>query len=203
VTGDLLEEYREVVLPARGRLRAQLWYLKQALSLVDSVTFGLVLGVAFGAWNLIFTFLAPLAEDTVPALLSFYGPMFVMWGAAGFAARRRTGRFVDAIKAGMTVGAVTIAVFCIANLLRVNLFLEAISQRSDWRNLLANFHNSDFDSLRAYVNCHFATQFGLKLVAGILIGALSGTIGGVVAQFGRTRGPIPSSQTCHDGDWRR
>src|SRR5687768_12357796 len=138
VTGDLLEEYREVVLPTRGRLRAQLWYLRQALSLVDSVTSGLVLGVVFGAWNLVYTFLAPLAEDTVSALLSFYGPMFVMWGVVGFAAHRRTGRFVDSLKAGMTVGAVTIAVFCAANLLRVNLFLETISQRSDWRNVLAN-----------------------------------------------------------------
>lgn len=194
VTGDLLEEYREVVLPTRGRLRAQVWYLRQALSLIESVTSGLVLGVVFGAWNLVFTFLAPLAEDTVLALSTFYGPMFVMWGAVGFAARRRTGKFVDAIKAGMIVGAVTIAVFCFANLLRVNLFLETISQRSDWRNLLVNFESSDFDSLRAYVNYHFAAQFVQKLVAGILIGALSGMIGGVVARFSRPRGPILRSQ---------
>ena len=194
VTGDLLEEYREVVLPARGLLRARLWYLRQTLSLVDSVTAGLVLGVVFGASNLIFTFLAPLAEDTVPALLSFYGPMFVMWGVVGFAARRRTGRFVDAIIAGMTVGAATIVVFCFANLLRVNLFLETISQRSDWQNVLANFERSDFDSLRAYANYQFAPQFGLKLVAGILIGALSGMIGGVVARFGRPRGRILRNQ---------
>jgi hypothetical protein len=153
-----------------------------------------VLGVVFGAWNLIFTFLDPLAEDTLLALGSFYGPMFVMWGAVGFAACRRTGRFVDSLKAGVTVGAVTIAVFCIANLLRVNLFLEAISQRSDWQNVLANFERSDFDSLRSYANYLFVTQFGLKLVAGILIGALSGTIGGVVARFGRPRAPILRSQ---------
>lgn len=33
VTGDLLEEYREVIRPARGAVRARLWYLRQALSL--------------------------------------------------------------------------------------------------------------------------------------------------------------------------
>jgi hypothetical protein len=33
VTGDLLEEYREVIRPARGAVRARLWYLGQALSL--------------------------------------------------------------------------------------------------------------------------------------------------------------------------
>jgi hypothetical protein len=34
ISGDLLEEYREAVLPARGRTRAQLWYLRQTLGLV-------------------------------------------------------------------------------------------------------------------------------------------------------------------------
>jgi hypothetical protein len=34
VAGDLLEEYREERLPKSGRLRAELWYLRQILSLV-------------------------------------------------------------------------------------------------------------------------------------------------------------------------
>ena len=34
VTGDLLEEYREAVVPALGVFRARLWYLRQALSLM-------------------------------------------------------------------------------------------------------------------------------------------------------------------------
>ena len=33
VTGDLLEEYREAIRPARGAVRARLWYLRQVLSL--------------------------------------------------------------------------------------------------------------------------------------------------------------------------
>ena len=77
--GDLLEEYREVVLPTRGRVNAQLWYLRQALSLVDGVTLGLGLGAGFGLWNLVATRLDPLAEDTPIALLVFYGPMFAIW----------------------------------------------------------------------------------------------------------------------------
>jgi hypothetical protein len=34
VTGDLLEEYREGVLPARGVFRARVWYLRQVVSFV-------------------------------------------------------------------------------------------------------------------------------------------------------------------------
>ena len=34
VTGDLLEEYREVVAPARGSVRARIWYVRQAWSLI-------------------------------------------------------------------------------------------------------------------------------------------------------------------------
>jgi hypothetical protein len=40
IVGDLFEEYREVACPTRGRFRAQLWYVRQALSLVDGVTLG-------------------------------------------------------------------------------------------------------------------------------------------------------------------
>jgi len=34
ITGDLLEEYREVMVPLRGDLRARLWYLKQVSSFI-------------------------------------------------------------------------------------------------------------------------------------------------------------------------
>lgn len=37
VAGDLLEEYREVVVPSRGRIGARLWYLHQVLSLLTAV----------------------------------------------------------------------------------------------------------------------------------------------------------------------
>lgn len=141
VTGDLLEEYREAVLPAKGRFRAQLWYLRQALSLVliNPVLFGVILGVLFGVWNIAYSLLFPVAEDTVFALLSFYGPMFVMPGVAGFAAFRATGQWLEAIKAAVTVGVVTQLVFGTANMLRVNLLLDTLSQRSDWQNSLRGF----------------------------------------------------------------
>ncbi len=36
VTGDLLEEYAEVILPARGALRANIWYMRQVASFVTA-----------------------------------------------------------------------------------------------------------------------------------------------------------------------
>jgi hypothetical protein len=35
IAGDLLEEYRESVLPAVGTLRARIWYVRQVLSFLD------------------------------------------------------------------------------------------------------------------------------------------------------------------------
>lgn len=193
IVGDLLEEYREVALPTRGRFRAQLWYVTQALSLVDGVKLGMMLGAGFGAWNLVYTGLAPFAEDTPVALMSFYGPMFTIWSVAGFSAYRRTGKLSDAIKVGATVGLVTFVVFDLAVLVRANLFLDAISQRSDWRGLLANYQVSRFESLRAYVNYMYVTGIPLTFLVGALIGAGSGLLGGVMGRVGRQHiRPLPS-----------
>lgn len=190
VTGDLLEEYREVVLPAKGRFRAQLWYFRQALSLVlvNPFLFGIILGVLFGAWNIAYSLLLPLAEDTVVAVFSFYGLMFLMPGIAGFAAFRATGRWLEAIKAAVTVAVVIQVVFGGANMIRVNLLLDTLTQRSDWQHLVARFRSSEFDSFRAFVNYDYAKQTAPKLAAVTLIGAVFGILGGLFATlFGRRR----------------
>jgi hypothetical protein len=40
ISGDLLEEYREERLPRLGSVRANVWYLRQALSFVSVRSFG-------------------------------------------------------------------------------------------------------------------------------------------------------------------
>ena len=125
IPGDLLEEYQEVVLPARRRFRANLWYLRQILSFANNVVLGILLGAAFAAVNFVVTIFSPLAEDTALLLAGFYGPMFAMWGAASFVVCRRSGRLIDAIKTGVMLGAVTIAVFHISGMLRINVFPTA------------------------------------------------------------------------------
>jgi hypothetical protein len=192
VAGDLLEEYREVVLPKRGRLRAHLWYVKQAISLVDGVTLGLLLGLAFGLWNLFETWINPLAEDTPVALLTFYVPMFAAWAVAAFNVAWRSGRVTHAIRMGVIVALATFVVFYVANILRVNLFLETIRIRSDWYGLLLRFDRSGFGSFRAFVNYEYITgvPFGIGVVSGI--GAAMGSAGGIAAHIsGRIAKRVP------------
>jgi hypothetical protein len=71
------------------------------------VLLGLILGAGFGAWNLIATRLNALAEDDLLPLLWFYGPMFTIWGVAGFGAARRSGWLRDTVEVGATVAFVT------------------------------------------------------------------------------------------------
>jgi len=187
IAGDLLEEYREVVLPTRGRWRAQLWYVRQALSLIDGLTLGVALGAVAGAWNLLYTHFDPLADDTPLALLGFYGPLFAAYAIAGFSAARRGGRVLHALRSGATVAFATFVVFFAAILLRVNLYLDAIRHRDDWRSLVAGYHASGFESLRTYANYVYLTGAPLKILVSVAIGAAFGWIGGLVASLGRQR----------------
>jgi len=146
---------------------------------------GLLLGVVFGLWNFIAARLDPLAEDTLSALLVFYGPMFAMWGLVGFVTARRTGRLLDAVKDGATVALVTFAVLTMAVIVRVNLSLEAMPQRLDWQNLVLRFQASGFESLRMYVNYEYVTGAPFKLFVASAIGAVTGLVGGLLGSLGR------------------
>lgn len=187
ISGDLLEEYREVILPARGSWRANLWYLTQTLSLVDNVKLGVLLGLGLGTSNLISTAIAPLADDTPLRGGMIFGAVLIVWGLTGFSAQRRTGRFVESAKAGATVGAISIGLFHIAAILRLNLFLDSVSRRSDWQGLLGSFRQSSFESLRVYTNYIYLRELGFILFLGVLAGAMCGAVGGLVAGIGRRR----------------
>jgi hypothetical protein len=149
------------------------------------VILGLVLGAGFGLWDLIVTFLNPLAEDDPRALLLFYGPMFAIWGLAGFVAARRTGRILDAVKVAAIVAFVTFVIFDLAAIVRVNLFLDALIHRSDWQNLLVRFQASGFTNLRMYANYEYITGSPFKILVATLIGSVTGLIGGLFSWLGR------------------
>ena len=145
----------------------------------------MLVGSAFGLWNLLVTWLDPLAEDSPIALLIFYGPMFAIWGLAGFAASRRTGRLWDGARVGAIVAFATFVVYILTQFVRVNVFLEILSQRSDWQNLMARFQTSGYESLRRYVNYVGLTGAPLKILVASIIGAGSGLVGGVLGSLGR------------------
>lgn len=181
ISGDLLEEYREVILPARGSWRANLWYLKQTLSLISNVAFGFTAGAILGLTNLISTAIAPLAEDTPFRVAVFFGVIMLVWAFSGFLAHRRTRRFIESAKAGATVGGISLGLFHLAAMLRLNIFLADVSRRSDWQGLILNFQQSGFESLRAYANYTYLHELGFVVLLGVLVGALCGILGGTAS----------------------
>jgi len=148
------------------------------VSVIDAITPGLVLGLAFGVVDLVGTWLFPLADDTPIALLAFYGPMFVGWGIAALRAARRLGRLADAIKVGTTIAFATFLVYIVANFVRVNVFLDTIRFRQDWQNPVRRFHDSGSSSLRAFVNYDYLKGAPLKIGVASAIGAGTGLVGG-------------------------
>jgi hypothetical protein len=139
---------------------------------------GLALGAVFSILNVISAFIAPLEDDTLSALAAFYGPMFVAWGIAGFLASRSSERIADGVKAGTLVALGTFVVLTIVVIVRVNLSLAEVSQRPDWRNLVARFESSGLSSLRTYVNYIYLTGAPFKILVATSIGALFGLLGG-------------------------
>jgi hypothetical protein len=141
---------------------------------------GVLFGAGFGVWNLLSSLLDPLAEDTIPALLLFYGPMFAAWGATGFAASRRTGRVVEGIKTAAIVAFISFVVFDLAVLLRVNLFLYTLTDRLDWQTLMTRFRSSGSENMRTFINYHYVTQAPFKILVATMIGAVTGVLGGII-----------------------
>ena len=192
ISGDLLEEYREDILPAKGPFRARLWYARQVLGFASPLNIGLAIGTVIGVLNLVDTAIEPLADDTPGGMLLFISPMLLAWFVVALSAVRRSGRFRDAVKTGILVAAATMIVFHLAGIVRVNLFLDVIRDRDDWRNLLARFSQSGFHSLRAYANYEYVRGAPLIVLVGALAGAVSGAAGGAV---GRAIGTSPSRST--------
>ena len=181
IAGDLLEEYREEILPGRGRRRAQLWYLRQVVSVMDGVKMGAWLGAAFGTVSLLATVFAPLAQDTPLVLAWFFGTMYAIWGFAGFKAYRQTRLLGHAFKVGVVVAFTTLAVYHLMTIVRVNLFLDSIIERPDWQDLLWGFRASGFRSLRTFANYVYFTRAPLRLLLASMMGACTGLLGGLLS----------------------
>jgi hypothetical protein len=143
---------------------------------------GFVLGVVFGVVDLLFTWVAPLSDDSIPALLMFYGPMFFAWAFVSFRAARRSGGLLTGVTAGLIVAFGTFSVFYVFNLLRVNLFFAELIGRDDWQNMVQRFRASGFDSLRVFVNIEYLKGAPFKIGVASVIGAVMGIVGGIIGR---------------------
>ena len=131
---------------------------------------GFLIGILFGSWNVLYSWLFPLADDTPTALLAFYGPMFSLWAAAAFIATRRTGSLLTGITSGAVVAFATFCVYDLFVVLRVNLFLNELTGRTDWRYFMEKFRTSGYESLRTFVNIENIKGAPLKIGVASLIG---------------------------------
>lgn len=145
------------------------------------IAVGLVLGVIFGAWDLISTARSPLAEDSPSALLTFYGPMFALWTITAFIASKRRGRVFDGLQTGAIVALSTFVVLDVAVMIRANVFLNALPARDDWQFIMRSFETSGFSSFRKYVNWFYLKEAPLKTAVATAIGAIFGALGGLAA----------------------
>ena len=152
---------------------------------------GCALGLALGLWNLITFWLNPL-DDSVSGMLVVYVPMFVSWSVAGFVAGKRTGRLTDAAKAGAVIACSTFTVFWIANIVRVNLFLDLLREWPGWQQtVVARYRESGFESFRVFTNYEYLKDAPLKIAVPTAIGAMLASIGGLAGIKSRSK---PSSQ---------
>lgn len=153
------------------------WFRKNGFVL------GLFVGLVFGAVNILFSWLVPLDDDTVVALLRFYGPMFFVWGFASFRAARRHEKLLYGVTTGMVVAFATFCVFDLMNLLRVNLFLNELTGRPDWQSMMGRFKASGSDNLRSFVTLEYIKDAPLKIGVATMIGTVMGTIGGSLGRL--------------------
>lgn len=173
-------------MPSKGPLTARVWYARQVLSVVSPVVWGLTIGVAAGALQLLDTAIEPLADDSAGAMAVIVGTLMLLWVAASAAVGRSSGRLLDAVVAGFLVGAATMAVIHVSAIVRVNVFLDQLRDREDWANLLSRFHASSAQSLRAYANDEYLRQSPLLLLLGAVVGGFCGAVGGAIDRVIRT-----------------
>ncbi len=191
ISGDLLEEYRDVAVPTRGAKGARWWYRRQVAGVLwhtaqPSLAIGLAIGTVLGMMNLIDTARHPLADDDAGTMLAWLVALLLIWSAAAVAVTWRTRRVSDAVKVGAILGIATIVMFHAASIVRVNLFLDAIRHRGDWQNLVARYNQSGFRSIRAYANYEYATMTPMVIALGAIAGSISGVVGGLVNTVWRT-----------------
>ena len=153
---------------------------------------GLLIGAVFGLVNLAFAWLAPLADDTPAAVLMFYGPMLLLWALVAYRAARRRGRLLSGIAAGCVVAFGTFWTYSLFNAVRVNLFLEQLTARPDWQDMMMRFRASGEASLRSFINDDYLRGTPSKLLATEVIGTMMGTAGSVAGWLSqRTPAPPP------------
>ena len=118
IAGDLLEEYREEIVPTRGALGRHTWYLVQIVSLLSAPQQAVLLGLVFGGWVLFFMTAVPILPIFVHRRHILYksasdnglgyAAILLLFAAAGYFAWRRTRELTATIAAGAIAALVSV-----------------------------------------------------------------------------------------------
>jgi hypothetical protein len=147
---------------------------------------GTALGLVLGAWNLVTFWMDPL-DDSVTGMLELYVPMFIGWIVAGFVAARRTGRILDAARAGAIFAFAAFLTLWVANIIRVNLFLDVLREWPGWQTtVVARYRASGMESFRAFVVYDYLADAPLKIGTATAIGTGLALLGGVIGKLARS-----------------
>jgi hypothetical protein len=161
VSGDLLEEYRDTVYPARGQRAADLWYVVQILGFAmrTVVVWGALLGLGVVA-RTAFDWFVPTTDFSVRSAVSTYVGLGLLLGT-GFWSAWRSG----SMRSG-TLSAILAAT------------LGALISVTGAAGMLAFFHDSQ--TMSAIAGSGGLSEVFTMPLALILDGLVMGTIGGAL-----------------------
>lgn len=192
ISGDLLEEYRQAILPSAGPTGGRLWYARQLLSYATPLHFGMLGGIlaasAIVLSNIVLPSLgieigpAPRAETVLNALC--FGGLLLFWAMAGFLAHWRLRTLGSSLRWGATIAFIHIALIMLTFFAINNIFLDIVSRQPD---KLWDFQHSGASSMRAYVNIAALKGLCFVLPVFVAVGAACGTAGGIVSSLFQRR----------------
>ena len=117
VSGDLLEEYRESVFPARGRVRADVWYARQVAGFVwrRAWLWAVALAAAVVGRDVLDWWLSPTNEFYARSVVSTLIAVSI-FTSAGARSAWRSRSIVAGVLAGFATGAISAAIVNVASL---------------------------------------------------------------------------------------
>jgi hypothetical protein len=80
---------------------------------------------------------------------------------------------------------VTFLIYDVMVILRVNLFLEDLTQRVDWQSMMGRYEANGTDSLREYVTLAYVKGTPLKVGVATCIGTGIGVVGSTLGILAR------------------
>ena len=170
VSGDLLEEYRDSIVPERGRRPANIWYVGQVLGYVIRHS---------GVWAVLFSgaFLARQVYDTLVPTTDFHFRAEVTTYTAialllstGFLAAWRSGSMIAGTLAGIATTAISAVISVAGGAVILAIWHDPVR--------LANIRNSGGIE-EMFVLPVFAIALGL------ILGTIGGTAGATARQVRR------------------